>query len=299
MYKNLSTTALGVTVSESELIELSLTFGFRGLELDVPDLLQRIERFDLAHARRLIDSAKMEIGEFALPFALDADETTYRIGLSKLIGVAEIVGGLGARRCVATMSPASDDSPYHENFERHRSRFAEIGEVLAKNEIALGIGFSAVAAERQDRAFEFIHDAQSLSVLLSATTAPNVGVIIDTWHLHASGGSPEQLEQLGAERIVAVYLSDAPADVAAADLTAEQRTLPGETGTIDTSALLARLVEMGYDGPITPAADRAALEGLKRDDIIRRAAETLDTVWKAAGLSPTGKLLPTASAETA
>jgi sugar phosphate isomerase/epimerase len=197
------------------------------------------------------------------------------------------------------MSPASDDSPYHENFERHRARFAEIGNLLAKHEITLGVGFSAVAAERRNRAFEFVHDSEALAVLLASTTARNVGAIVDTWQLHACGGSFEQLEKLGAERIVAVYVSDAPADVARTELTTEQRLLPGASGVVDSSALLSRLAEIGYDGPVTPSASREQFEGLNRDGIVRRAAEALDTVWKAAGLSPTGKLRPTANAETA
>jgi hypothetical protein len=35
MYKNLNTAALGITGRQSELIELALTYGFRGLDLDM------------------------------------------------------------------------------------------------------------------------------------------------------------------------------------------------------------------------------------------------------------------------
>ncbi|MCA9100242.1 MAG: sugar phosphate isomerase/epimerase [Planctomycetales bacterium] len=298
MFKNLSMTALGITAGESQRIELALTHRFRGLELDLPELLEKIERFDLAHARRFIDSAKMQIGEFQLPFAVDADEATYRAELAKLATTAATLGQMGARRCVTTIAPASDTAPYHQNFELHRARFSEIGDLLAAQGISLGVGFDSVAGDREDRAFEFVHDVEAFAVLLSTTASTNVGAIVDTWQLYACGGSFERLERLGAGRIVAVYLSDAPADVAPAELTAQQRLLPGQTGVIDCAALLVRLAELGYDGPITPAASRAQLDGLNTEGIVRKAAEALDAVWKTAGLAPSGKLLSTANSSS-
>ena len=64
MFKNLSTQALGITaMRESEKIELALTFGFRGIDLDIDEFHQRIQTSDLERASRLIRSAKIAFDE--------------------------------------------------------------------------------------------------------------------------------------------------------------------------------------------------------------------------------------------
>ena len=44
MFKNLSPTALGITGHQSEIIELALTYGFGGVDLNVTDFATRVWR---------------------------------------------------------------------------------------------------------------------------------------------------------------------------------------------------------------------------------------------------------------
>jgi sugar phosphate isomerase/epimerase len=66
---------------------------------------------------------------------------------------------------------------------------------------------------------------------------------------------------------------------------------PGESGLIDAAALLNRLAQHGYDGPVTPLAHPSRFAGMKRDAVARLAGQTLDAVWKQAGLSAAGKIV--------
>lgn len=127
-------------------------------------------------------------------------------------------------------------------------------------------------------------------MLLRTINSPHVGLAFDAFHWHLGGGSLELLKALGFDKIVTVTLSDCDADATAAEGTLAARRLPGEVGTIDSAALLVTLAEVQYDGPITPAADKSHLAGQGRDKIVKAAAAALDTVWKAAGLTPLGKL---------
>ena len=121
--------------------------------------------------------------------------------------------------------------------------------------------------------------------------ASNVGILLDIWDLHVSGGSPDNVRGLSAEQIVAVQLADVPADgPPTAELTEASRTLPAEEGGIDLPAYLVALAETGYDGPVTFVPHRKALTGRRRDPIVRQVAGALDRIWKAAGLTPDGKL---------
>ncbi len=293
MYKNLSTVALGMSGRQSEVIELALSFGFKGVDLDLNDFQEQVKSKGLPHARRLLDSAKLKIGSFRLPTVWDEDDDLFRQGAAALPAVAELVASLGGTRCVTTIAPANDLRPYHENFEFHRRRLNEIADILAPHKIQLGVEIRVDPKYRQNAAYQFIHAFDAVAMLLGMMRTNNVGIAFDAWSWHVTGGTLEQLRKLGGERIVTVALADVATD-SEHPLNEETRLLPGEVGTIDSPALLVALAEMGYAGPITPAPHPARFKGLGREAIVRTTGQALDTVWKAAGLSPLGKLLPVA-----
>ena len=78
MFKNLNPSALGISGHQSEIIELVLSYGFDGMDLNVPDMATRAKLKGMPYARRLLDSAKIRIGSFPLPLALEADEDEYQ-----------------------------------------------------------------------------------------------------------------------------------------------------------------------------------------------------------------------------
>lgn len=292
MFKNLSPEALGLSTSQNELIELALSFGFRGIDLDVTDFAAQVKEQGLPKARRLLDSAKLKIGCFSLPVRWDADDETFRGDLARLPDILGPAVEIGATRATTTVAPASDERPYHQNFEFHRERLGKVAQVLATMGVQLGVGFSAEAAQREGKAFEFIHGLDALTLLLSMLGAKNVGVWLDLWQLWVSGGTLDVVRQkLKADQIVTVSLSDVadPGDDPERQ-SAESRRLPGETGVIDSAAALTMLAELGYAGPVTPQPHSSQFAGMRRDDIVKLAGEKLDAVWKAAGLSPSGKL---------
>jgi sugar phosphate isomerase/epimerase len=292
MFKNLSTDGVGVSGRQSEIIELALSFGFKGVDLDLLDFREQVKVHGLPHARRLLDSARLKIGTFRLPLTWDDSDETYQAGLRTLPELLDLAAGIGAKRAVTTIAPANDVRPYHENFEFHRRRLAEIGERLAADGMQLGIEFVASANARKNRAFQFIHSFDAVVMLVNMVRAPNVGAVIDPWQILAAGSRLDEIRKLSADRIVAVSLSDAPADVDPTALGESDRLLPGETGKIDSAALLTMLAEIGFDGPVSPRAHRNRLVGLRRDQIVKLAGERVDQAWKAANLSPAGKLLP-------
>jgi sugar phosphate isomerase/epimerase len=294
MFKNLSTQALSVTLTQSELIEQALSNGFKGVDLDLADFAAQVKQRGLPHARRLLDSAKLKLGSFALPVVWQGDDATFKQDLAKLPPAAELARDLGCTRAVTTMQPASDVRPYHQNFEFHRQRFAELAQALVPYNIRLGIAFQATAQHRHGRAFEFIHTLDALAMLIGMAGQPNLGVALDVWDLHVAGGGIDQVRKLTAKQVVTVSLADAPRDLDPTTCQDDARLLPGETGAIDSAALLTALAEMGYDGPVTPKPHPSRFQGQRRDAIVKQAGAALDGVWKAAGLNAAGKLAATA-----
>jgi len=293
MFKNLSTRLLGITVTQSELIELSLSYGFKGIELDLPSLARRAESKGLDFARRLFDSARLRLSSFVLPLSVGEDEDTFGRQLASLEQPVRLAAELNCRVALGVIDPANDMRPFQENFELHRRRLAAIAAVLAPLEIRLGLEIVVPVAHRQARAYEFIHTLSALVQLVGMVDADNVGLTLDLWSAHACE-EPDRWKSLDVEKIVAVLLADAPADKPPAELVEKDRLLPGETGEIDTSAALVSLAEMGYQGPLTVAPHRSRFAGATRDDIVKRTGEAIDGAWKAAGLNARGQLSATA-----
>jgi sugar phosphate isomerase/epimerase len=292
MYRNLNLAALGITGRQSELIELALTYGFRGLDLEIGEMVKRARSRGLESARRFLASADIRVGEFSLPINWQADEATYRSGCVELNEIAEIASSLGAFNCVATVMPVGDNMSYQENFELHRRRFGEIADVLASKSIRLGLTFLAAPAHREGHEYPFIHQAETLLTLIKTIGNPNVGLTLDTWNWYVGGGALDQIRELPCEQIVSVRMADFPASIDVSTISESDRYLPDEDGIIDSAAIVRHLAENNYAGPLTLYPVPARFAGMTRDAIVQQTSAAIDALYKSAGLSRSGKLEP-------
>jgi sugar phosphate isomerase/epimerase len=289
MYKNLNAAALGVSGRQSELIELALTYGFAGFDLDLPSFCKQVELRGLDHARRYLDSAHLKIGVYELPVRWDGDEGVFQEDLEKLPALAETAAAVGAKACYTTVMPACDDRPYHENFEFHRQRLGAIAEKLAPMETRLGLAFLAPSCFREGKQYGFIATPDALVTLMKTIVGDNLGLLIDLWHWRLAAGSLDAIRELGPQQVVMVRVADLPKDVEMDAVTDEHRLLPGTTGLVDTAASISLLAEIGYRGPVTPFPSPTQTTGETRDRIVQRAASALDTAIQAAGLEVPGR----------
>jgi len=288
MFKNLNPAALGISGHQSEIIELALTYGFAGVDLNMAEFAARVRLKGMPYARRLIDSARIRVGTFALPLEWDTDDESFQKDLQKLAEYAGCAAELGCTCATAVLVPAGDTRPYHENFEFHRHRFHDVCAVLRPAGIRLAVGFLAAEYHRRDKAFQFIHDLDALTLLVNMVAAPNLGLLLDIWDITACGASLEAVRKLPANQIVAVQVAEMSAQVPLAELDDKSRLLPAvENARIDLVGFLSILKEKGYDGPVTVKPSRSAFQTRRREAIVKQTAESLDKVWRAAGLPST------------
>jgi sugar phosphate isomerase/epimerase len=283
MFRNLSTFGLPLSGRPSELIELALSFGFDAMDIDLVDFQQQAETFGVAHARRLMVSARLKCGVFRLPVTLDADAATFEAELAALPKRLEFAQATEATRAVASIASASDEHSFKDFFEQYRTRLDTLGGVLDPYGISLGLAITPEAEARAEKTHQFIHTFEGLLGLL-AVSHPRVGAVVDSWAMHITGESLEMIAKVPQGRIVEVRLSDAPRDMATAELTHAQRLMPGDTGVINSAAVLTQAKNAGFDGPVTPWADRTTLAGRGRERIVKIAGDRLEAAWREAGL---------------
>jgi sugar phosphate isomerase/epimerase len=283
MFRNLSTIGLPLSGRSSELIELALSFGFDAMDIDIVDFQQQADAFGVTHARRLMVSARLKSGVFHLPVALSADESTFKADMKLLPARLDAARATEAFRAVATIEPGSDEHGFKDFFELHRTRLDTIGDELAKRGIQLGLAIAPETESRASRTHQFISTFEELLGLL-AVSHEQVGAVVDAWAFHVTGEPLELIAKVPQGRIVEVRLSDAPREIDGRELTPAQRLMPGDTGVINTTAVLSHAQAAGFDGPVTPWADRASIVGRGREKLVKLAGDRLEAIWKAAGL---------------
>jgi 4-hydroxyphenylpyruvate dioxygenase len=113
--------------------------------------------------------------------------------------------------------------------------------------------------------------------LVERLDEPNVGVVVDAFHLFARGGRVAEVDRLAPERILLVQLSDLTrgADlVDVADTARHRRLLPGD-GDFPLAHLVDRLRTLGYTGPIGIEVFNDELKAHRPGEVAKRAMEAL------------------------
>jgi sugar phosphate isomerase/epimerase len=288
MYKSLNPHVLGIAGRQSEIIELALTYGFRGIELDINEFARRVEVQGLDRAKRFLESGHLRLSGFELPARWRGDESVFDAELEKLGPLAGYAAAAGAKACHTTIMPATDMFPYHENFELHRKRLAQLADLLGSHGIRLGVSFLTAPAHRADKNFQFIYEADALVTLIKSVATNNLGLVLDTWNWHFGGGTIDLLKSLPADRIVSVRIADAAADVPLDSIHDEQRVMPQETDIVQNRAILSELGTLGFKGPVSMDPDPSCLNGMTREAIVQKVSTSLDDLLAAAGVAKPG-----------
>ena len=117
--------------------------------------------------------------------------------------------------------------------------------------------------------------------LVQRIDAPNLGLVVDAFHIFARQRTVKDLDGIPMEKIFLVQLSDlaeTPSDGHMVDTARHSRLLPGE-GTFPLDTLIAYLEENGYNGPIGLEVFNDALKKQDPTEVARKAILALKAVY--------------------
>jgi sugar phosphate isomerase/epimerase len=188
------------------------------------------------------------------------------------------------KRSATWVLPMSDERELDDNIRFHIDRFQPIARILADHDIRLGLEFIGPKTLRDTKRHPFIWRMFDM-LALGRKIGPNVGLLLDVWHLYTSHGTLEDMEKLKSEDVVYVHVNDAPRGIAIDEQLDNIRDLPGATGVIDIAGFLRTLKEIGYDGPVTPEPFKNALKELPNDEArLKLVGKSMDDIFRKAGL---------------
>jgi sugar phosphate isomerase/epimerase len=280
MFQNLNAAGLGLKADIEEAVGLAKAVGFKGVDLD-PGAAQS---YGPSKLKDLLAQRGLLIGGCSLPVDHRGDEQNFKDALADLPRSAAIAREVGCTRFATWMPSGSNDYPYAQNFDRMRSRLREIASVLRDYGCRLGVEFIGPKTFRAQFKHEFIWNLPGMIELSRAVGAPNIGLLLDSWHWYTSGGDLAQIANLRAEQVVYVHVNDAPAGIDREQQVDKVRALPMETGVIDLPGFLKALNHIGYDGPVTPEPFAPQLGEMAPLDAAKLVAQGMQKAWRAAGL---------------
>ncbi len=212
--------------------------GFAGVGLVHHDLAAYLASGgDLRTLRGAIDDAGLRYVEleFLSDWWLPVEQRTGSDATLRLL--LEAASALGAYE--VKVGPALDGSAYDP--DRYAEQLARVGAAFADTGTAVSVEFMP---------FSNLPTLAAAVDLVERADRPNVGLMIDIWHLERGSGTLAELAEVPLHLIKAVELNDGPAQPEGTGYedTVLRRRLCGE-GDFAVTEFVATLRSMGWQGP--------------------------------------------------
>ncbi len=280
MYKSLNVGVLGHRQPFAEVCALAARYGFTGVDVAGSELHQD----NLDTFRQLLTTYNLQPGLVSLPLNFRGTQAQFDTCLTQLPEQAALAVELGYTRTTTVVMPGDNQLCFRENWSLHVERLRPLAEILEHHGIRLGLEFIGPKTLRHQFQHAFLHTMDGVLGLCAAIGTPNMGLLVDLFHMFTSHSHLEDIRFLRPEDIVLVHLNDALAGRSPDEQMDLERDLPGATGMTDCVAFLHRLRAIAYDGPCTVEPFQKRLHALTPDEAVRETAASLDAVWQAAGL---------------
>ena len=277
MFLNLAPDRVEIKLGLDELIGLASRHGFAGIDLPLQQVATMPDPDMVAGMMR---AAGLRWGGFELPLDFRRDQAAYDQQFERLKKWVVIAERLRCDRCYSSAVPGHNELDYRANFHHHVNRLQPVVQLLASHGIRLGMEFIGPKTLRETFRYPFIHTINGMLELCEAIAPSSqpgmVGVLLDCYHWWTSGATEaDLLELLSNEKIVNVHVNDGRAGRSRDEQLDLERTLPCETGLIDSAAFMRALRTLGYDGPVTAEPFDAELKGKPPDIIAARVAASI------------------------
>ena len=264
LYLCLNPATAGRGLAFDELARVAADAGFAGVDLDLGYARQHGGASAVAD---LLAKHGLRPGGWGLGDWRNPDDAKAAASVEHLKANAPLAAELRADSCATWIMPSSD-LPLMENWKFHVERLRPQAEVLAGHGLRLGLEFVAPHHLRRKFRHEFVFTPGQM-LELAADVGPNVGLLVDCFHVHCAGLPMGDVADLPPGKVVLAHLNDAP-EVPVPDVQDGVRLLPGE-GAIDAAAFLSALRDAGYAGPVSLEVFSDDLRSLPPDEAAERA----------------------------
>lgn len=249
---------------------------FPAIEVGLGSVEEYIARHSLPALKQELRDKGLALGSTGLPLDWKAAEGPFRDELEALPKRLELCRELGLLR-LCTWMPPRWDQPYAEVMAFAKDRFGAIADVFARYGAMLGLEFVGPQGGFVDKRYKFATTLAELLHLIEAIGRDNIGMLLDSYHLHVGEATLAEIAALKANRIVQFHVNDAYPGVPREELQDLKRLLPGE-GAIPLVPMLRAVAGTGYDWTLSIETFSEEVKALGPAEAAKRAKAALDGV---------------------
>lgn len=280
MYSSLMPGAIGIKgLSLEDSIALAARAGFDGVWFDIKEAKALADQHSVDYVKDLFASQGIRPGGWGAPVRWQ-DDANRDADLQALTPLAELGVALGNPFTTTGIMPANNDREFDDQYAFIVERLRPYAEALKASGVSLGIEFIAPKTLRDKFKYEFIYSMPRMLELAADAGTGNIGVLFDVWHHYTAHGTVEELDLLNTDNVFVVHVNDAPTGLEIDEQQDLARTLPMETGVIPAPAMIAKLAEIGYAGPVIAEPFSARVNDLAATDPAAAARETRESITK-------------------
>ncbi len=275
MFACLNPGTVGGGLGYEEFVTLAKRHGFPAVEFGIEWLSEKASKEGLNAVHDWLSAQGICHAAFWLPVRWREDEDAFEESLQTLPPKAQTAQAVGCHACVTYIPPSVSGDPEEFRAVMVR-RFRKICTILADYGVHLGIEWVAPAHFRRSGNPVLWRMDQALD-LCDAVGAPNIGLLVDSFHWFCGGHSLDELLRLPRQRIVHVHINDAP-DRPLDEQVDNERVMPGD-GVIDLLGFLRALRYAGYDGAVSvEVLSKTLPQQFSKDELAAQAKKSLDNL---------------------
>lgn len=281
MYQNASWGAIGIGCDYATGLKLAARVGFASVDTPVDAAVAAKREGSLAAFVGALEEHGLVPGPWGLPVRWQGGDDDFNADLGSLAERAAVAQEVGATRCCTWVPSWSATRAWDENWQFHLDRFGPVAKVLGDHGVQLGLEFLGPETLRAGHPYQFISTCTEM-VKLCRELGPNVGLLLDAWHWHTSGGLHAELAALSDAQVVQVHVNDAPRGLQLSEYRDNQRELPGDTCEINLLQFMSELRRMNYSGPVTVEPFNDGLRAMPEVPAAYRVKASLDFLFSLA-----------------
>lgn len=217
--------------------------GFSAVELWVDSLERYLESHSLEDLRNLIETHRLEVTSIGdIESITFCDPEQFEMLRRRCEELAAVAAAISCPTLVACASVRPPDADEPKIVEETAAALGKLLDVVEPSGVGLALafrGFTWCAVNTLEQAREAV----------AAHVGRRVGLVLDTFDLHAAGVEPDDLKLIDPAGVFLVRMSDCE-NVPAALLSDADRTLPGE-GVARLDAMLEAVRGIGYSGYVS------------------------------------------------
>jgi sugar phosphate isomerase/epimerase len=239
-------------------VKAAASAGFEEVELWADPLERYLESHTAEDLRGLLEANEIKVAAIGdIESITFCDEDQFDELRGKCERLAEVAKAISCPTLVASASVRPRDAEEERIAEETVSALGGLLDVVEPLGVSLSLAFRGFA-------WCAVNTLKGAREAVAAHSARRVGLALDTFDLHATGATPDDLKLIDPALINVFRLSDCE-DLPAALLTETGRVLPGE-GAAGLDEMLEAVRELGYAGPVSMKIPSPRLFGLDADE---------------------------------